>query len=65
MPYPKFDMLHRLSGKSHKQERKHRNATLQAGVLQIIIGIVFNDDNAVLLAKFIDLPLPVQRRYYA
>lgn len=40
-------------------------ATLQAGVLQVVVSVIFNDGDAILLAKPINFPFPAKGRYYA
>lgn len=48
------------------QARKQmRRATLQAGVLQIVVSIILNDGDAILLADRIDFPFPAKGRHYA
>lgn len=46
-------------------QKQMRRATLQAGVLQVVVSIILNDGDAILLAKPIDLPFPAKGRHYA
>ena len=46
-------------------QNQMRRATLQAGVLQVVVSIILNDGDAILPANTIHFPFPAKGRHYA